>query len=563
MPRREKSPLEPQRRLAFESLLILAGFALIVLVIDPRGDFPLNDDWNFALGTWWFAEHGEFRFARFTGMSLRAQVLWGALWTDLFGRSFEVLRASTLFLAAATLLVFHRLAARTGFGAFGRMLSTGALAAHPIFLWSSFTYMTQVPFLFASVCAIYCWVRGAAARSAGWFAAGSALLAVSYFIRQSGIAMVLAGILALAVVWRGSGRSFRLGAGALLAAPVILFLILILATELLHGRPEEFALRFGLLDLGPARLAATLATQAARSFALVMQYAVISLLGLALAAGFRRMTRGELALALLLAIPVAWGASELVSLKGPMPYASHGNVIADGGFGPLTMRDTWVFGYPPPRTLPLSFRWTLTVLSVALASLAMGRIAATGVRLARGAEVAGITAAAAAGALMGGTAILFTTDILFDRYSLDAGWPLALLLPLITIWTPWRRVVAVGVTAAILAFSAAGVSDYLAWNRARWEAFAWLRDRGVTLDRIDGGYEINQYLVGGFDGAAFLRKAQFSVVDDEWILALNEVRGYRTVARVKYERWSGDGTVFIQQRTGGFIPVFDLQQEER
>ncbi|HVR43359.1 MAG TPA: hypothetical protein VMS56_07925 [Thermoanaerobaculia bacterium] len=543
-----------RRELAIESLLIVFLFALLVLTVDPRGDFPLDDDWNFALGTWWFAEHGEFRFARFTGMSLRAQVVWGAVWTRWFGESFEVLRASTLVLALGSLLVFHRFCARAGVGSFSRRIAVVALMAHPIFVWSSFTYMTQIPFLACTVAAVYCWARGAGDRAIGWFAAGSAALIASYFVRQSGIATIAAGAAALAVVWSGSGRRFRAAATALLAIPGALFLVMIVGTDLLHGRPEEFALRFGLLDLPPARAAAALAAQIARNFAFEMQYAVLSLLGVALAASLARLDRRELAGALLLAIPIAWGASELSALRGPLPYDIHGNVIVGTGFGPLTLRDTWIFGYPGPREIATVIRWLLTIGGAALASVCLSRIAIEGWRLARERGNPGVAVAAAAGTLAGGTAILFTTDIFFDRYALDAAWSLAFLLPAVTAWTGWRKVIAIGATLLVFVFSAVGTSDYLAWNRARWEGFGWLRARGVPLERMDGGYEINQYLIGGFDGPAFLRKPQFSVVDDEWILSFNEVAGYRTVARVEYERWSGAGTIHVQRRTEGFRP---------
>lgn len=557
-PDRAISRAEGRSTRAIESLVIVAVFGAVVLAIDPRGAFPLNDDWNFALGTWWFAEHGEFRFARFTGMSLRAQVLWGALWTRLFGESFEVLRASTLTLALASLLVFHRFCARAALGRFARLIAVGALLAHPIFIWSSFTYMTQIPYLFCSIVACYCWMRGANREAIGWFAAGSAALVASFFVRQSGIATLAAGAAALAVVWRSAQPRFRWLASVALGAPAVLFAVLILRTELLHGRPEEFALRFGLLERSVFGAAIALAEQIARNFSFEMHYAALCLGGVALAASIGKVDRPTLALALLFAIPIAAGASELTTLRGPVPYEIHGNVVVGGGFGPHTLRDTWVFGYGPPRPLPGLLRWLLTVGGVALAAMSLARITMAGWRVLRRRDEPAIAIATALGALAGGTAILFTTDIFFDRYVLDAAWPLAFLLPAVTTWTLGRKAAAAMVTLLLLVFSAIGMSDYLAWNHARWTGFRWLLQHGVPLERMDGGYEINQYLIGGFDGPAFLEKPQFSVVDDEWILSFHEVTGYRTMARVKYGRWSGGGTIFVQQRTTGFEPTFDL-----
>src|SRR6266513_368205 len=110
-----------------EPLAIVAIWTAAIAFINPRGNFPIDDDWDFALATWRFAQTGHFHFTAFTAVSLRAQVLWGALWTDLGGERFEVLRASTLALSAATLVVVNRILHFTPLGAFGRMVATLAL----------------------------------------------------------------------------------------------------------------------------------------------------------------------------------------------------------------------------------------------------------------------------------------------------------------------------------------------------------------------------------------------------------------------------------------------------
>src|ERR1700736_5138569 len=116
---------------------IVAAWAAAIAIVQPRGNFPMLDDWDFALATWRFAETGHFHFTQFTVVSLRAMVLWGAAWTRLFGQSFEVLRASTLVLSLLTLLVVNRTLARMGVAAFPRVVATLALLVHPVFLWAS------------------------------------------------------------------------------------------------------------------------------------------------------------------------------------------------------------------------------------------------------------------------------------------------------------------------------------------------------------------------------------------------------------------------------------------
>src|SRR5207244_2431330 len=93
-----------------------------------------------------------------------------------------------------------------------------------------------------------------------------------------------------------------------------------------------------------------------------------------------------------------------------------------------------------------------------------------------------------AGLYLGATSIV----PLFDRYLLP-------LLPMLAvILVPPDRGERVGrrtwVAAALAlfalaAYAIAGTHDYLAWNRARWEALGQLAGDGVAANRIDGGLE--------------------------------------------------------------------------
>jgi len=189
-----------RRRVFFELLSILAVFAAAIALIHPRGEFPLGDDWDFALATWNFACTGHFIFTPFTAVSLRAQVLWGALWTWMFGQSFEVLRMSTLVVAAAAIAIINRILARAGVAGGARVIATLAFAFHPIFLWASCTYMTEVPYVCASALALYCFLRGLDEDRRAWIIAGCAAAVVSTFIRQTGVINLVAP-LAIAI-WR-------------------------------------------------------------------------------------------------------------------------------------------------------------------------------------------------------------------------------------------------------------------------------------------------------------------------------------------------------------------------
>ena len=135
--------------------------------------------------------------------------------------------------------------------------------------------------------------------------------------------------------------------------------------------------------------------------------------------------------------------------------------------------------------------------------------------------------------------------IYFDRYSIDTMWPLVIVIPLSMQKVP--KVAVIGLVIVAL-FAVSGTAEYLSWNRARWTAYRWLQSRGVTLDQMDGGYEINA-LLAVQRGRKDLGKPGFGVVDDRYILTFSDVPGYKTIARFPYRRLLGrDGEVRVLAR---------------
>ncbi len=150
-----------------------------------------------------------------------------------------------------------------------------------------------------------------------------------------------------------------------------------------------------------------------------------------------------------------------------------------------------------------------------------------------------------------GTLITMFMRIYFDRYSIDTMWPLAIVIPIAVKDARLPRLAAVIALAVMIVFSVAGTAEYLAWNRARWAAFRWLQIRGVTLDQMDGGYEINA-LLAIRTGQKFLGKEGFAVRDDRFILSFNPVPGYTTLAAFPYRRLLGpNGVVRALRRPVG------------
>jgi hypothetical protein len=529
---------------------ILAAFAAAVAAIHPRGDFPLNDDWDFATAAWHFARTGEFAFSKFTAVSLRAQVVWGALWTRAFGESFEVLRASTLLLAAATLVVVYVILARAGAPPFARVAATLALAFNPAFLWASCTFHTEIPFVFTSAVAFYFFVRALEEERLALLIAGCAAVAVSCFVRQTGVATLLAPL--TLIVWRRR-PAWRRDAAVVLATMALFVAVLLLRPQWLTGSVEEFANHFKMWRESSFRTPQQLAifyhyltfhAQAVGLFFLPLTGAVIF-------AVRKRRDAAIVAAGALFFLPrVHW----LVRAGHLMPYFVTpwccdiflGNVLNDWTLGQPTLTDVWRLGQPYPFHLTTAGRLVLTYGALVAAALVLFAFFRSAIDARVTPRLATLAAAGAFAALLG-------SGIYVDRYSLDAAWMVAIAG---AFAVPWERRGARAVAAALLIvvalFDVFALQEYFAWNRARWAAYRELRAGGVAAPQIDGGAEPTSLYEMRFMTQHQRLKFLVSPPRD-YLLAFRALPGYRVVARHPFEGWLGwhRGSIYTLRRLGG------------
>ncbi|HEX8255619.1 MAG TPA: glycosyltransferase family 39 protein [Thermoanaerobaculia bacterium] len=513
-------------------LLLLAAFAAAVIVVDPRGNFPLNDDWGVGYTTVTLAHSGEIHFTPFASATAYLQFAWGALWVTLFGESFTVLRCATLTLSLASTLLAYALLRYVNIERGLALFGAAALLFHPLFFWASFTSMTHVPFVFLSLLAANAFVR-AWDREGVWLALAFAATVASFFTRQFAILNALAPLI-VALTYR------RKKVAATYAATAIVFALLAVSGVLVASE-KELSLHKPAVDKLLMRAAHYLFfnwQNVALFFAPLLVFVLLA----------RTRVAYSRAAAIVCTVVFGYAAWRMtVQIGMPVPYVNGGNVFTDFGLGPPTLRDVWIFRMPHPFALPFASKVALMVVtSIAAVVAASIAIAALRIEHPLGRYCAAYLAC--------GTAITAFMSINFDRYSIDTAWPFAILMIVLASSLQPTRL-ARGIAAALLAvailFSVAGTAEYLAWNRARWEAFASLRAHGVSLTRMDGGYEINAFLVALPAGRKNLGKRGDGVIDDEFIIAFNrDVPGYVRMESFAYPRWLGlsEGELHVQRR---------------
>jgi hypothetical protein len=485
---------------AIEMIALMIVWAAVIVIIHPRGNFPTQDDWHHSWPTLQFAKTGEFHMTRYTAPSLRAQVVWGALWVRAFGFSFEILRASTLALSAGALLLINRLLAALPLSAAVRWIGSLAFLFHPIFLFSSCTFMTEVPFVFTSIAAFAMIAAGIERDRTSLVALGAAAAVLSCFIRQSGaINIAAAGLLLLALRERIARRWIAHGI-ALSAAVAVLAIVAIFRRDWLAGSLKEFHTHYSMWSQSTFGLSEQIGTayhylwlQACNSALFFLPLTAPLLLLIR-----RSLPRWQAILLGAIAVALTARSVSLIADGYAFPFSNSayhsdinlGQTLVDLGMGPLTLRPASTATNPGPIHMRNGAKAILTII-VALLGAAMSWAFITWLVSAAREPAQNARALLAASFVTCGTAALFISAYYFDRYSFDSAWAFVLVLPMIV---PWERraawVISVAALLAIAWFSITSVHDYFAWNRARWTAYDSLRKRGVPADQIDGGLEI-------------------------------------------------------------------------
>jgi 4-amino-4-deoxy-L-arabinose transferase-like glycosyltransferase len=534
--------------------LVLLSVLWIVMsaLVNPIGDFPLDDDWVYGFGVRSIVESGRFELPNSVA-NLFAQAYWGALFCLPFGFSFTALRFSTLTLGGVGIIAFYLLLREIGGDRWIALLGGFTLAVNPIYFGLANTFMTDVPFLALTIAALWLFVRGMRREHLVSLLAGILIALLAVLVRQFALILLFA-----------FGIAYVMNKGMTWEALVFAFVPLLLGSGLhffyqhwmiMTGRTPYFGLS-SVSYLIPTRPLA-FAKYSLRHVIFALPYLgffVAPFLASIAPSGSHVIDRNRrLLFYSLIMVMTAILSAALYKFYIPIPEIGH--ILTPAGLGPRTLRDTFLLGQNLPVTpAAMSTFW--------FCSIALGILGGAGVlfylaeatlRVVKGfwrsewrretwleALILAFVCAYATLLVLFGFG-LYTS--LFDRYLL-VFVPAILLLVLISdvrtrsiSLRSWRGALSLGLVLIYAAISMAGTHDYLAWNRSRWLAISVLIDAGVSPHHIDGGYEFNGWYLYDPQYHKVPDKSWWWVDDDEYMLASGLVDGYRELQRFPFRRW--------------------------
>ncbi|HEY3293981.1 MAG TPA: glycosyltransferase family 39 protein [bacterium] len=532
--------------LAAQSLLVGALWILFALLVNPVGEFPVNDDWGYSKAVNSLVSGGHLQFLQgWAQTTFIAQLFWGALFALPFGFSFTALRISGLVAGFIGVVATHRTLHRYGFRTAYAWIGTLCLVLNPLYFQLCYSFMTDVPFFAASMISFVLFLRALQEDHSTSVWTGTLFAVIATLIRQVGFLVPIAWtIVRLASRPQNRREIWRAVAPTLITIGALIVFQFGIAP--LIGFEMHDNARLRLMYVGIFHNVFTVALKYADNAAVAAVYLGLFLLPLALqieSTNRRRNPLHWIGLALIAAVMTALIATREHSI---MPLAR--NMLTANSLGPLTLRDTYILGMPHAPYAP-HWLWVLLTIGGVIGGASLIQHVFNHVRSSFRFRIA--NRANAAYMLAFGVWLMYlglcVMSGFFDRY-------LLYLIPfsIILLWTPGFvparspalvRMATVGLLAAFALYDVGATHDYLSWNRARWDALNHLNTvQRIPPDRVDGGYEYNgwHFYSKGFTSPP--GKSWWYVKDDEYVAAFGPLPGYHLQDHRLYARWLPPGT---------------------
>ncbi len=517
--------------------LLTLVWLLIVFLVNPIGDFPLNDDWAYAK-TVQSLLRGDLQLTDWAPASQITQVAWGALFCLPFGFSFTALRFSTLVLGWIGVLMTFAIAREMGAGRTVALLAALIILGNPAYLNSSFTFMTDVPFYTFCAPAIFFFVRALRKAENPNAMLGTLFATIATLTRQFGIVLPLAFTLASLAKNGFSGKNLVRAAWPLVTVGSCLAIFqtwLSTTGRLPQMYKDQAGELLGLFSVeGVSKILPVLAPTT-----LYVGLFLLPWLILAAARSWRKRSTPALVQGLLFAVAM-YG---IVSVRKPLADGLIPNIFAgvlyDIGTGFPILKDTFTMWLPHMPKAPIAF-WVMVTTLGALGAALLAYFLTLSFRTYK--TERGPVVFAASGCLIY-FLLMVPRSASYDRYFLFL-LPLVMILALVPPETrkgpkiPWAMSLAFTLTLAYSAFSVASTHDYLAWNRVRWDALhQGLAAGRFTAKNMDGGFEFGGWYSYDSKYKALPGKSWWWVDRDDFAIAFGPIEGYQIYERHPFDRW--------------------------
>ncbi len=510
------------RFIKFEIPFVLLGlWGLSIILVNPIGDFPLNDDFSFGRTVFNVSEVGTWKFDDWLSMTLIAQVYWGSAFTKLFGFSFTVLRFSTLVLSTIGIVSMYLICRELKTDKLTASVVTALIAFNPLYFSLSFTFMTDVPFLSLCLISILFFIKFFTKGGNKWMILGTLFAILATLIRQLGVMLPISFALTYLIFNKKKTFGWIVAIAPLIATILSLYVYNYWFTSL-----QEAPSTFGTLPKLFKRLNHTDFWKICWDrIGLLLIYFGLFLLPLFILKVQKSKVNLKLAAPLITICLIA-----MFSIWNRFPW---GNILYNFGLGPKTLKDGVFFINVSPILSPWVWK-TIALFGMAGVVLAFLRIDFKALKFSQTKVFALSNTILYSGFLM--------LDVhFFDRYFLP-------LLPFLLILFLPKKLTASSTKILLYSslsfllimsmFSIAATHDYLSWNRARWKALDHLTNElKISPNEINGGFEFNGWHRPVKEQTYGTFKSWWWVDQENYVITFGEMDGFKPIKSFQYNSY--------------------------
>ena len=514
-------------------ILLIVLWLLVIVFVNPLGNFPLNDDWAYSFNVYNLTEKGIIDFSDWPAMTLISHVLWGAIFCKIFGFSFTILRISNLILSIIGIISIYLISKKISKNTLFSIFVSLIIAFNPIFFSLSYTFMTDTSFLTFTMLGLLFFIKFFEKDKTIDLLLATIFTIISVLIRQIGLFLPIAFAFSFVLYKKFTLKSF------------IISIAIILITYSSIKLYENWLLRYqdlpqyysSIEDLMPENLK-SLFLKTVKTIGIIGFYIGLFLSPLVLYFTHKTFKSNSSKINLISLIASAPFILTFISAWKHVPIV---NIFYNLGLGPKLLKDAhWNYNISPQLSV-FSFdaiKVFAFISAFFAVFLVINEVYKLFINKEKSFEKNSKTLILVLFLL--NISFLFLNRNYFDRYNL-------IFFPLLSFFfIPFEKtksILSIKLISSILlilfiSFSIFATKDYLSWNRARWVALDYLqKEKNISPNEIDGGFEFNGWNKTGERSRSIKYKKSWWFVDnDEYVVSFGNICNYHKIKGFAYNQ---------------------------
>ncbi len=505
-------------------LFLLVIFIICEIIVNPIGDFPLNDDWAYGKAVL-LSSKGGFTIGDFGAMTLFTHLVWGMGFVKIFGFSFTVLRFSTLISAVIGLFFLNKLIIKITGNHVLSFFACAVLLFNPLYFSMANTYMTDVNFCTLLIISCYFAFVFFETRKTKYillfFFASLGLV----LIRQFGIVVPVCFFIACLFL-----KEKKVIGLSLLVVVCILMVLKAYEAFLRGVISPGAAYKFsGSIDLLSNEFWQNFFDNLVLKYRVILIHILLYCFPLALAFSVSVIKVSNKIYVFVVSIVCTIGIYFLLQDE---KFPFH-NILTNMSLGPE------IFYEGRGHTFSLSFEKTCEIVKYVFCSVTLIIIVLALTAAFRAKKTKFVLQPSIVFLLTVFGSYVFTILITerhayFDRYHLPLILVLIVLLSFISTFLKFDRWLMILPLLCFCYVSVSGTKDYLTLNRTKWEAVNYVRSTAkVTSEKINGGFEVNCWN----DGQGNWWYEYGNLTDFDYLIQYKLEPGFKLLRQYEFQRY--------------------------